>query len=509
MTTTTPEDPVVLITKLGEAAKALADAEKTRAEADKQRADAEKIRADLEAEQRLGQNKLDAAAEDLETKRIANWTARDQAVGARTDKLIEQLTGAVPDLTSIEKSSVSFREGTALRQGEAIAVALAGAAVDVANAVVAAAAKARADTVFVTTDPDLITAVAACRQLGFEANLLEQRVRAAIDAAKKALKAKPPRSGGPVRELLSEAAIVGAAVAGKTITQLASLVQIDVDVATDTTELTAGTVQAAVMQQLVATSPELKVQHAWTRIASSETSALLKSLENLTTLDVDATTVGAQLDAAIKSLGDPAAKLAKAEKVQADEKATEQAKVQAAKDEAEARRDAPRLAALQAVSTDLVALLAKARSFADRITTLPETGGPSALARAVAIEPLTVTDDKVLVLCLAGGKAETNQMVVKRRIWWPRIQTSTAVEVDYLLVSTLDGQVWGGHAAAAVTNEGVINGKGLDWKVITPYTVPSAEVVSGAVHGSAAARAPAELANAPTGNAAGSPVAQP
>lgn len=472
----TPEEAAAdLAKKVADAAKVFADAEYARAQADKQRADAEKVRSDLEADRRLAQNKFDIAAQDLEAKQMANRAAHDQAVGARTDKLIEQLTGTVPDLASIEKSTVTFRDGKALRQGEAVSVALTRVAADVAKAVITAKNRLGADSVFVTGDPDLVSAVAAYRQVLFEARHLHSKVQEALAEATKTLDAAMPENDDEVRMgfAVAEAGIVAAAVAGKAITQLASLFQIDVDVATSTTELTGGSVQLAVMQQIAAADADVTIHHAWARMVKADTSELLKALQQLTTSDVGATTVGARLDSAIETLGDPGTRLAQAEKVIKDEKASEDEREAASEAAREARRALVRLAALQRASTDLVAVLGKARAFAERVTAAPQTNGTSVLAKALSIEPAAAEGSKALVLCLQGGTAETNQIVVRRRIRWPRLQTSTSVEVDYLMVSAENGRAWGGHATASVTYAGVVNHKGADWKPLTHYALPS------------------------------------
>src|SRR5690349_6559093 len=133
--TLTPTELADLAKQLADTSKTLAEADKVRADAEKVRADAEQVRVDAEQDERLQQNALEVAAADLDTKVIANDKARWDAQAARTDKLIEQISGAVPDLGSLAKSSVTLAEGKALRQGEMIGLALDKVAAEIAIAV--------------------------------------------------------------------------------------------------------------------------------------------------------------------------------------------------------------------------------------------------------------------------------------------------------------------------------------------------------------------------------------
>jgi hypothetical protein len=170
--TQTPAEIADLLAKAADASKAFAEAEKVRADADKVRADTDKLRSETETARRLTENTLAVAAEDLETKRIANAASRAQADAARVDKVITQLSGAVPDLTSLGKSTVTFGERRALRQGESIGLALDRVACDVADGV-KTAAKDKVTQVFVVSDPRIVASLAAYRLLIYEASELK------------------------------------------------------------------------------------------------------------------------------------------------------------------------------------------------------------------------------------------------------------------------------------------------------------------------------------------------
>ena len=322
--------------------------------------------------------------------------------------------------------------------------------------------------VLVVSDPDLVSALAAYRLLKYEASTLKQKV---VDAKSAASKALGGEDAPELEGMVADTGIVAAAVVGKAITQLASLFELDVDVAFSATDVPAVAVQAAVIEGLLTVCPGLRVRQQWSRVVNPDNSSLLKEIEELIQLDIDVTPVGAQLDAAIKRLGDPAAKLAMAEKIVEDDKSTPQEKEDAAKLATEARKEITRLTQLQTVQTDLLAVLAKAREFADRVTKASDGRGPSALAKAVAAEPLADTADTTCVLVIGGAKAETYQTLVKRRIFWPRIQTSTSVEVDYLLVHGEDVRA-GGHRTASLAFAGHFGGSGAKWTTLTPFEVP-------------------------------------
>lgn len=459
--TTTPEQAAAdLIAKIGEASKSFADAEKTRAEADKQRADTAKVRADSEADQRLAQNKVELAAEDLEGKRIANTLAQGQADAAHTDKLIEQLKGAVPDLASLGKSTVTFRDGKALRQGESISVALSKVAEAIGSKVVEAVGTQPSKEVFVVTDPGLVATLAASSLLMYEASTLKQKVTDAKDSAQEALEAGPD---GSRRAIAVEAGIVAAAVAGKAATQLASLFELDVDVSSGATDIPAITVQAAVIENLLGSTTEVTVRHERARIPIAGGSALLGTIQDLIALDIDATAVDALLDAAIKELGDPASAVAKAEQVANDEKKSANQRADAERAAKKAQEGVVRLAQLQNLRTSLRAILEKSRAFAERVTKAPAVGEPSALLQALSVEPLSTGDCCVLVV--SGGKAETYQAVVKRRLRAPQLQTSTSVEVDFVLVLH-ENVLASGHKTASVAFAGTIAGRGAEWKTM-------------------------------------------
>ncbi|WP_076264141.1 hypothetical protein [Intrasporangium flavum] len=204
--------------ELADLAQKLADTTKTLADADKVRADSEKARADARA--------------------------------ARTDKLVEQVAGAVPDLGSLARSSVTFAEGKALRQGELVGLALDKVAAEIAVSVRAVIKDLDPlPSVFVVSDPRVVSSMAAYWQLRNEAEVLTLELTDAESAAAGALEqpAEPTTRVVPP----ADAGLAAAAVAGKAVTEVASLFELDVDVRTGDSAVPATSVQAAVIRHLL------------------------------------------------------------------------------------------------------------------------------------------------------------------------------------------------------------------------------------------------------------------
>ncbi len=475
MSSPTPAELADLAAKLATTTNTLAAAEKTRADADKVRADADQVRAGTEKERQLAQNAVDVAAADLEAKRIANDKARSDADSARIDKLISQLSGAVPELSKLQKNTVSFSEGKVLRQAEANALALTGVAATIAREVVDALADKPKTTLFVTSEPRLVAAIAAYRQLMDEAGLLKTRLTEARQAAETVLQPGDARPITKFADAGTGAALVVAAVAGKAITEVASLFEIDVAVASSTAELPAAAVHASVMRELLRLAKErrltLVIQHEWARIPDPE-SPLRQAVKTLTSEDRAAAATILQLQAQLDALGDPEGDLAKA--LKAAEAATSDDERGVAQEKAkEAVERVTRLNTLTTAKSALQAAAAKAKAFADRVSAVSPETGSSPLTTAYSIEPLATKSQHRRVLLLGGATAEANQVVVTRRLLAPRVHVSTSVEAHYLLLDD-DGVVAAGRSSASAAYAARITRWGAGWSRIQGLTGPSA-----------------------------------
>lgn len=458
-----------------DADKARGDADKARGDADKVRADAEKVRADTAQDQRLAENKADVAAADLETKKIANDKARAEADAARLDKLIQQVTGAVPDVSSISKNTVTFGDGRALRQSEAISLAVSKVAVavaaDVAKALPGAEGSGR-HHVFVTADTRLVAAVAGYWQLSDEATRLATALADTHDAAIAVLEAtrtdEPAEAGVERRNLgASDMGLVGAALAGKVVTEVASLFETEIAATTNTGDVATLSVQASVLHELLRST--IAVIHQWARVPDAA-SPLRTVVAGLITHDIEVAQTDALLQLAITALGDPAAALATATKEAESDKLPDQERRAAAVRAEKARKQMSILADLQGQRTRLGAAVLKVRAFTERVTTVSAGTGDSPLAAAYAIEPLASGGADVWVLVLGPAKTETYQMVVSRRILAPRLHVSTGVEVDYVLLKGPEICA-AGHATASAAYWGKVKSSGAEWKT-TPALNP-------------------------------------
>lgn len=474
----TPVEAADLAAKLANADKVRAETEKVRAEAageradaDKTRADADKVRAENEDARLLQKNKQDVAAADLEAKNLANQKASSEARDARTTKLVEQLTGAVPDLSSLGKSTVTFAEGKALRQGETVALALDRVAAKIAEEVRPALTRDGTATVFVTSETRIVAALASYWQLKDEADLLKAAITAAQLAAEDALNDSEP--AGVKRQLIAaQAGLVAAAVAGKAVTQVASLFELEVAVTTGETDIPAETVHAAVIHELLHQQdgqPKVTVQHQWARIPGGGQSPLREDLKNLIEQDITTAVLDEKLQARIDELGDPTAKPSGSHRVAGHEAGSEEGQLDAESSAAEATEQLEKLTRVKTAQQVLSATATKVKAFADRISTV-SAGGESPLMAAYSIEPLTAGAGAPSVLVLAGAKAETFQMLIKRRIFAPRLQVSTTIEVDYFLVKGVD-VITSNHATASVSHHGLITRRGSSWKTVENLTM--------------------------------------
>lgn len=503
MTEITPSKLANLADKLATASKTLADADKSRADAEKVRADAEKVRADsdsvradTEKDRRLAQNALDAADADLDAKRIANDKARADNEVARVDKLIEQLTGAVPDLSSLSKSTVTFGEGKTLRQAESNARALSSIAAGIASQVreglnprkktsdsggkqeeETEGSEGPAVTIFVTSETQLVASITSYWQLLEEAQVTINRLTEATSRANQLLGPEPRRIAYAIAP---GAATVAAAVAGKAITQVASLFELDVAVTTSDGDIPATAVHAAVIRELLrkpaAGTPgvgtTVRIQHQWARVPQ-ESSALRAKVTSLIGADIDAAKATARIDQRVDGYDDVAKRLAAAHKAADDEAKASDLREQAKTDAEDAAKELRLLARLEEAQGSLAGAVAKAKAFADRITAVSDKTGTSPLMAAYAVEPLGASPNDWFVLVLDAAKVESYQMVVKRRVFAPRVQISTSVTVEFFLLNK-DGVVAAGRPTASAAFVAKIARKGAaKWKSLDTFGDPT------------------------------------
>lgn len=487
MTEITPSKLANLADKLATASKTLADADKVRADAEKVRADSDSVRADTEKDRRLAQNALDVADADLDAKRIANDKARADNEVARVDKLIEQLTGAVPDLSSLSKSTVTFGEGKTLRQAESNARALSSIAAGIARQVREgidlttqppdSEQPLKNVTIFVTSETQLVASITSYWQLLEEAQVTINRLTEATSRANQLLGPEPRRIAYAIAP---GAATVAAAVAGKAITQVASLFELDVAVTTSDGDIPATAVHAAVIRELLrkpaADTPgvetTVRIQHQWARVPQ-ESSALRAKVTSLIGADIDAAKATARIDQRVDGYDDVAKRLAAAHKAADDEAKASDLREQDKTDAEDAAKELQLLARLKEAQGSLAGAVAKAKAFADRITAVSDKTGTSPLMAAYAVEPLGASPNDWFVLVLDAAKVESYQMVVKRRVFAPRVQISTSVTVEFFLLNK-DGVVAAGRPTASAAFVAKIARKGAaKWKSLDTFGDPT------------------------------------
>lgn len=459
-----------LITELSKLVKTLEESESARADADKARADAEKMRADAE-KSRADADKVAADTEvirasaqvDLETKQIANEKARADNEAARIDKLISQATGAVPDISSLSKNTVSFSEGTVVRQGEAISLALGMAADDIAGTIKTVHTQTLPiSDLYIVSNANLLADIVTYRRIKAEADALATKVGTAKTDADTAMRSEH------VRNLAATGtALVLASLAGAVTKQVASLFETDVTVTTNATDVPAQSVHAAVASALLASQMSgLTLHHEFARVPDS--SVLMDQIKTLIEGDIQLAQYDAKLDDAIKGQGDPEKDLAEAQKKINDPKTGAEEKQAAIATADDAMKRARKLTELRGARAGLTAVVEKTRAFSERITTAPSSGGVSTLASAIAVEAIATAakDSAPSVLVVGPGKVESNQLVVARRIFHPRLQVSVALSVDYFLVRG-DLLLAAGRAGRGVSYMGVVKGDGVEWKPAT------------------------------------------
>lgn len=342
---------------------------------------------------------IEAAAADLVAKQLANEKARQELVTARATALTDALTASVPDLAATGAPVVGFSQGATMRQGEATALALADAAAQVARSVataVEAPGEGGRTRIHVTSDPNLLTAVVRHRQLVAEGTLLRSALEAAAGGAADVLTPAPVVTGpvdleplgdggravgadldlGPALGALAGAlpgALVAGPLLGEAATQVASLLEVEVDVRGERADIPARSVHAAVIAALLRAEVPLEVVHETLGTPPAE-SVLLGLVTDLVRLDQELVRPALELDAGIADQGDPAADLAAARKARdaAAEGSAARTEAEEALRDAAARAD--RLAALTAARTAVTAAVTKAAAYVERVSRAPEIG---------------------------------------------------------------------------------------------------------------------------------------
>jgi hypothetical protein len=443
-----------------EAAKTVEATAKTALEAaGKTKEEAEKQRLDNQLELRTMQTSVQLKSEELAKSQLANETSRLDNAKKELDNRFDELTKLtsagkelVPNLSSVDKNSVTFATGDVLRQAELAARALDRAAHDAA-AVISIRAAGR--TVVITSATnlrrDVAQAVLLAAEAGQHLSLLEE-LTTTVDTALAAAPAAP----GSVAPSFLDPATAGLAigsVAASAVTELAKVLSYDVAVTAQTATLPALTIHAALIPRLELLTPAHQ-ELGW----SDGTSGLAKTLADLRQIVVRLAPKRGVLDWAAdqaKALDDQIATLTKGiAAATGDEKVELEAQLALARTH-RATFDG-RLDIKQRVDA---AVKAYEGFLASAVTAAAD--GTTALGRALAAEPLLTAGTCALVV--PDGAVHAHQLLVTRRIRAPRLQVAVSVEFTWFLT---DGThvLAAGRPSAAVTEYAMFKPEQAYWE---------------------------------------------
>jgi hypothetical protein len=473
---TTPDDAGTQLEEIATALSTLATAEKTRAEAastlattQKTLADAQTVLLQNEAARAAAATTLEKARLETDAQRLANDKAEsDQRILERKE-LIASVTGAVPDLSTVAKNTVTYADGAAVRGAELTSSALGKAAADVASAILGRpewSKDAATRTLLVTATRSLIADLALRDQIAAELAHLVDALAAATKTLATALD-DAATAVGVDRDLPIDTrmltpidgALVVAAAAGATVTQLARLAEVDASARMATVAVPARAVHAAVIAALLGKVPSPRIRHE-SMAAPSAASAIITRLSEVRTALVTLTADRAQVPALAAQL---TVRVSGVEGDEASGPADGGAPSTGGAAPPAAGTTTPRYPALLTTLTRADAraasLIDQLAAFTGRVTAATDDGR-SPLAIALALEGL---DAATAVLVVGDATAETVQMTVARRFLMPRLHVSAGVGFDWFLLEG-DLIVAAGHARGAESTSGRVGWGRLKWQ---------------------------------------------
>lgn len=468
---TTPDDAAVQLEAIATALSTLATAEKTRAEAastlattQKTLADAQTVLLQNEAARAAAATTLEKTRLETDAQRLANdKAASDQRILERKE-LMASVTGAVPDLSAVAKNTVTYADGAAVRGAELTNAALRKAAAEVASAILGRpewSTDAATRTLLVTSTRSLIADLALRDQITAELAHLVEALSGAAETLSGALNAAATALGAdrdlPIdTRMLTpiDGALVVAAAAGATATQLARLAEVDASARMATVAVPARAVHAAVIAALrgAGNGRGLRIRHESMAVPSAASAIITRlseartALVTLTAERAEVPALAAQLTARVSGAeGDEASGPVDGSAPPADGTTTP--------------RYAALLATLTRADARAASLIDQLTAFSTRVTTATDDGR-SPLAIALSLEGL---DAASAVLIVGGATGETVQMTVARRFLMPRLHVSAGVGFDWFLLED-DFIVAAGHAHGAESTSGRVGWGRLKWR---------------------------------------------
>ncbi|WP_431797799.1 hypothetical protein [Microbacterium kunmingense] len=475
---TTPDDAGTQLEAIATALSTLATAEKTRAEAastlattQKTLADAQTVLLQNEAARAAAATTLEKTRLETDAQRLANdKAASDQRILERKE-LIASVTGAVPDVSTVAKNTVTYADGAAVRGAELTNSALGKAAAEVASAILGRpewSTDAATRTLLVTSTRSLIADLALRDQISAELAHLVEALSGAAETLSGALNAAATALGAdrdlPIdTRMLTpiDGALVVAAAAGATATQLARLAEVDASARMATVAVPARAVHAAVIAALrgAGNGRGLRIRHESMAVPSAASAIIARlseartALVTLTAERAEVPALAAQLTARVSGAeGDEASGPVDGSAPPADGSAPPA-------DGTATPRYAALLATLTRADARAAALIDQLTAFSTRVTTATDDGR-SPLAIALSLEGL---DAASAVLIVGGATGETVQMTVARRFLMPRLHVSAGVGFDWFLLED-DFIVAAGHAHGAESTSGRVGWGRLKWR---------------------------------------------
>lgn len=429
MTNLTPSEIADISKIIAEAAKAQAEATNSLATADKSRADAEKVRQEVALATVQQATALDSAKADLETKRLSNQKTEQDNQADRINKMITWATAAVPDIASLQKNSITVSNGTVLFEGRQVAKAMRVAAERIAADL---SPKLTDTTVYVTADATILTSIAGYRQIESEADVIERAIGEDNDGLSKAIDTLLLNRNVPMRVGIAsfEAAAVAAGVTGALAKQVATLFEVDVAGTVERTDVEALDLQVTVINALLGTDSNLDIRLQFARIPSRD-STLQSTLKNLQTRDLTLARLKQSLDDYITELTDIAARVADIETALRGNMSAEKRKELETKRDGLAKDFEP-FADAKRLQSEAKAVIDKLHNFLARLSELNEKSGLSPFQQALAVEGML--DVNSVILIVPPAKAESTQITVARRLFWPRLLNETTVTAKYIAV---------------------------------------------------------------------------
>lgn len=429
MTNLTPSEIADISKTIAEAAKAQAEATSSLATADKSRADAEKVRQEVVLATVQQATALDSTKADLEAKRLSNQKTEQDNQADRINKMITWATAAVPDVASLQKNSLTVSSGTVLFEGRHVAKAMRVAAARIAADL---SPKLTDKTVYVSADATILTSIAGYIQIGSGADVIERAVGEDHDGLIKAIDTVLLNRNVPTRVSIVafEAAAVAAGVTGALAKQVAALFEVDVAGTVERTDVEALDLQATVINALLGRDSNLDIRLQFARIPSRD-STLQSTLKNLQTRDLTLARLKQSLDDYITELTDFAAQIADIETALQGNISTEERKELETKRDKLAKDFKP-FADAKRLQSEAKAIIDKLHNFLARLAELNERSGLSPFQQALAVDGML--DATSVLLIVPPAKAESTQITVARRLFWPRLLNETTVTAKYIAV---------------------------------------------------------------------------